>query len=99
DRKATFSVTRPHIKVPYLGGWGYNKSILDGNDSVHQYYAKGVPMGGDLPPMTGTGPGVAPTFVVWAVKDPTSANLDRIQIIKGWTQNDQRFAKGIDVAC
>ena len=48
--------------------------------------------------MTGTGPGVAPTFVVWAVKDPTSANLDRIQIIKGWTQNGQSFEKIFDVA-
>ena len=55
-------------------------------------------MGADLPTMTGTGPGVAPTFVVWAVKDPTSANLDRIQIIKGWTQNGQSFEKIFDVA-
>ena len=55
-------------------------------------------MGADLPAMTGTGPGAAPTFVVWAVKDPTSANLDRIQIIKGWTQNGQSFEKIFDVA-
>jgi len=55
-------------------------------------------MGADLPAMTGTGPGVAPTFVVWAVKDPTSGNLDRIQIIKGWTQNGQSFEKVFDVA-
>ena len=41
---------------------------------------------------------MAPTFVVWAVKDPTSANLDRIQIIKGWTQNGQSFEKIFDVA-
>jgi Protein of unknown function (DUF3604) len=57
-----------------------------------------VPMGADLPTMTGTGPGTAPTFVVWAVKDPTSANLDRIQIIKGWTQDGQSFEKIFDVA-
>ncbi len=42
--------------------------------------------------------GGAPTFVVWAVKDPTSGNLDRIQIIKGWTQNGQSFEKIFDVA-
>jgi hypothetical protein len=97
-RKETFGVSGPHIKVRFFGGWGYNKSILDGNDWVHQSYANGVPMGGDLPPMTATGPGVAPMFVVWAVKDPTSANLDRIQIIKGWTQNGQSFEKIFDVA-
>ena len=56
-------------------------------------YAKGVPMGGDLPPAKGK----APTFVVWAVKDPTSGNLDRIQIVKGWTKNGQSFEKIFDV--
>lgn len=51
-------------------------------------------MGADLPPLKGT----APTFVVWAVKDPTSGNLDRIQIIKGWTKDGQSFEKIFDVA-
>jgi len=51
-------------------------------------------MGQDLLPMKG----VAPTFVLWAVKDPTSANLDRIQIIKGWSKNGQSFEKIFDVA-
>ena len=50
-------------------------------------------MGADLPSMNGK----APTFVVWAVKDPTSGNLDRIQIIKGWTKNGQSFEKIFDV--
>ena len=55
-------------------------------------------MGADLPPMPAGGKGTAPTFVVWAVKDPTSGNLDRIQIIKGWTKNGQSFEKIFDVA-
>jgi hypothetical protein len=55
-------------------------------------------MGADLPPMPSGGKGTAPSFVVWAVKDPTSANLDRIQVIKGWTQNGQSFEKIFDVA-
>ncbi len=97
-RKETFGVSGPHIKVRFFGGWNYNKNILDAQDWVHQSYANGVPMGADLPAMTGTGPGVAPTFVVWAVKDPTSGNLDRIQIIKGWTENGQSFEKIFDVA-
>jgi hypothetical protein len=51
-------------------------------------------MGGDLPPAKGK----APAFVVWAVKDPTSGNLDRIQIVKGWTKSGQIFERVHDVA-
>ena len=93
-RKETFGVSGPHIKVRFFGGWGYTKNAFDAKDWVHQSYANGVPMGGDLPPMKGT----APTFVVWAVKDPTSGNLDRIQIIKGWTKDGQSFEKIFDAA-
>ena len=97
-RKETFGVSGPHIKVRFFGGWSYSKDILDANDWVKQSYAGGVPMGADLSPMPTGGKGTAPAFVVWAVKDPTSANLDRIQIIKGWTKNGQSFEKIFDVA-
>jgi Protein of unknown function (DUF3604) len=97
-RKETFGVSGPHIKVRFFGGWGFDKDIVNASDWVKQSYAGGVPMGADLPPMPSGGKGTAPTFVVWAVKDPTSANLDRIQIIKGWTQNGQSFEKIYDVA-
>ena len=95
-RKETFGVSGPHIKVRFFGGWGYNKDILKAKDWVHQSYINGVPMGADLQAMP-SGKGVAPTFVVWAVKDPTSGNLDRIQVIKGWTKNGQSFEKIYDV--
>ena len=97
-RKETFGVSGPHIKVRFFGGWSYNKDIINGGDWVKKSYAGGVPMGGDLPPMPSGGKGTAPTFVVWAVKDPASANLDRVQVIKGWTQNGQSFEKIFDVA-
>ncbi|HEY6903093.1 MAG TPA: DUF3604 domain-containing protein, partial [Candidatus Acidoferrales bacterium] len=97
-RKETFGVSGPHIKVRFFAGWGYNKDIVNFKDWVKQSYSVGVPMGADLPPMPSGGKGTAPSFVVWAVKDPTSANLDRIQIIKGWTQNGQSFEKIFDVA-
>ena len=93
-RKETFGVSGPHIKVRLFGGWGYNNDTLNAKDWVKQSFANGVPMGADLPPAKGT----APTFVVWAVKDPTSGNLDRIQVIKGWTKNGQSFEKIFDVA-
>jgi Protein of unknown function (DUF3604) len=77
---------------------GYTKQILKARDWVKQSYAGGVPMGADLPPLPSGGKGTAPTFVVWAMKDPTSANLDRIQVIKGWTQDGQSFERVFDVA-
>jgi hypothetical protein len=96
-RKETFGVSGPHIRVRFFGGWGYKNDILNATDWVHQSYANGVPMGADLPTMPSGGKGTAPRFVIWAVKDPTSANLDRIQVIKGWTQNGQSFEKIFDV--
>ena len=68
--------------------------MLKQKDWVKTGYANGVPMGGDLPPPKGK----APTFIVWAVKDPDEANLDRIQIVKGWTKSGQIFEKIYDVA-
>ena len=68
--------------------------MLNAKDWVKTGYAKGVPMGGDLTPKAGK----EPTFIVWAVKDPDDANLDRIQIIKGWTKSGQIFEKIYDVA-
>ena len=96
-RKETFGVSGPHIKVRFFGGWGYGKDIVNASDWVKKSYAGGVPMGADLPPLPAGGKGTAPAFVVWAVKDPTSGNLDRIQVVKGWTQNGQSFEKIFDV--
>ena len=97
-RKETFGVSGPRIKVRFFGGWGYDKDTVSGGDWVKKSYAGGVPMGADLPPIPAGGKGTAPRFVVWAVKDPTSGNLDRIQIVKGWTKNGQSFEKIFDVA-
>jgi hypothetical protein len=97
-RKETFGVSGPRIRVRFFGGWGYNREILNAGDWVRQSYAGGVPMGADLPPMPSGGKGTAPSFVIWAVKDPTSGNLDRVQVIKGWTKNGQSFEKVYDVA-
>jgi hypothetical protein len=94
QRKETFAVSGPHIKVRFFGGWEYGADTLADKDWVKTGYAKGVPMGGDLPPAKTK----APTFVVWAVKDPTSGNLDRIQIVKGWSRSGQSFEKIFDVA-
>ncbi len=93
QRKETFAGSGPHIKVRLFGGWEYSGATLSEKDWVKTGYAKGVPMGGDLPPAKAK----APTFMVWATKDPTSGNLDRIQIVKGWTKSGQSFEKIFDV--
>jgi hypothetical protein len=93
QRKETFAVTGPHIQVRFFGGWEYGADAVKQKDWVKTGYAKGVPMGGDLPPAGAK----APTFIVWATKDPTSGNLDRIQIVKGWSQSGQSFEKIFDV--
>jgi hypothetical protein len=97
-RKETFGVSGPRIKVRFFGGWGYGKEIANAGDWVKRSYAGGVAMGSDLPPMPTGGKGTAPSFVVWAVKDPASASLDRIQVVKGWTQKGQSFEKVFDAA-
>jgi hypothetical protein len=110
QRKETFVVSGPHIKVRFFGGWNYAQDAqveqrrffwkvvpdwLKDQAWVKTAYAQGVPMGGDLPPLPRGKK--APSFAVWAVKDPTSGNLDRVQIVKGWTQNGQSFEKVFDV--
>jgi hypothetical protein len=69
QRKETFAVSGPRIKVRLFGGWEYTPDMLGDKDWVKTGYAKGVPMGGDLPPARAK----APTFMVWAVKDPRRA--------------------------
>ena len=94
QRKETFATSGPRIRVRLFGGWNFSPDVLNRKDWVKTGYANGVPMGGDLPPPKGN----APTFIVWAVKDPDEANLDRIQIVKGWTKSGQIFEKIYDVA-
>jgi hypothetical protein len=68
------------MTVRFFGGYGFTAADAQSRYLPDIGYAKGVPMGGDLKPAAGT----APTFLVAALKDPTGANLDRIQIVKGW---------------
>ena len=80
-RKETFGTSGTHIKVRFFGGWDFRDADVKGREFVEAGYARGVPMGGDL---AAPAKGKAPSFMVWAIKDPQSGNLDRIQIVKGW---------------
>ena len=95
-RKETFGTSGPLIRVRFFGGWGYAKNLVKDKNFVKKAYTGGVPMGSDLPVKPAKAK--APTFAVWALKDPDSGNLDRIQIIKGYYKNGYPWEKIYDVA-
>ena len=80
-RREVYATTGPRMKVRFFGGWNFEASDVDSNKMAEIGYAKGVPMGGDL---TRNNDGTAPQFLIRVVKDPKGANLDRVQVIKGW---------------
>jgi len=80
-RKEAYGTTGPRIMVRFFGGWNYTRDDLNSRQPAFRGYEKGVPMGGDLP---AKGDAEAPTFMVYALRDPIGANLDRVQIVKAW---------------
>ena len=93
-RRETYATTGTRITVRVFAGWSYDADLLEDDDWVAQGYAGGVPMGGILRGNQGD----APTFVIRAAKDPVAANLDRIQVIKGWSAGGETFEHIYDVA-
>ena len=95
-RKETYATTGPRMVVRFFGGWDFTAADAQSRLPAGVGYAKGVPMGGDL---RNAPSGKSPTFLVAAMKDSYSGNLDRIQIIKGWLDKDGKtFEKVYDVA-
>jgi len=80
-RREVYATTGSRITVRFFGGWEYSPDDLNKPNYVDVAYDRGVPMGGDL---NRASRGQAPSFMVMAAKDPDGANLDRIQIVKGW---------------
>jgi len=80
-RKEVYATTGPRITVRFFGGWDYQVDDAFKPDLARIGYQKGVPMGGDL---SLSPKGKSPNFLIRAVKDPDGANLDRVQVIKGW---------------
>lgn len=82
QRREAYATTGPRIRVRFFGGWQYEQDDLRHRDLARIGYGKGVPMGSDL---AAPAPGAsAPRFLVYAQRDPMGANLDRVQVIKGW---------------
>jgi hypothetical protein len=84
-RKETYATTGPRMLVRFFGGWDFTDADTQTRLPANVGYARGVPMGGDL---SSAPDGKAPSFLVAALKDPYSGNLDRVQIVKGWLDKD-----------
>ena len=94
-RKETFGTSGPRMKVRFFGGYEFNMDSLQPIDWLQRAYNSGVPMGGDLGQDSH---GRAPTFLVMAAMEPDGANLDRIQVIKGWVENGRGMEKIYEVS-
>jgi len=80
-RRETYASSGPRITVRFFGGYDFTEADAKAGTLVATGYAKGAPMGGDLKPAAA---GQVPTFIFAAMKDSIGANLDRVQVIKGW---------------
>jgi len=97
DRREVYATTGTRIAVRLFGGWDFDETDLKSRTPAFTGYEKGVPMGGDLPQMPENA--TAPTFMMYALRDAMGANLDRIQIVKGWLdEDDKTHEKVYDVA-
>jgi hypothetical protein len=95
-RKETYATTGPRMLVRFFGGWEFDEADTKTRQPAVAGYRKGVPMGGDL---AAAPEGQSPSFLIAALKDPIGANLDRVQVVKGWIDDDgERQERIYDVA-
>lgn len=93
-RREVYGTTGPRMTVRFFGGWDFDATVMNG-DWVKAGYENGVPMGGTIENARGK----APSFIVATLKDPKGANLDRVQIVKGWHNADGTLSEKVyDVA-
>lgn len=85
-RKEVYATTGPRMAVRFFAGWNFaDEDAARPNLALHGY-KNGVPMGGDLKPNASAKTG--PSFLIAAQKDPQGANLDRLQVVRGWLNAD-----------
>jgi len=89
-RKEVYGTTGPRIQLRFFGGWDFQSDDVKKGNYVALGYKKGVPMGSDL---TFAPKKKSPTFMIVATKDSEGANLDRVQVIKGWTKAGKTYEK------
>ncbi|QFU77781.1 DUF3604 domain-containing protein [Halioglobus maricola] len=94
-RKETYATSGSRLRLRFFAGWDYPEGMAQSARAIDVAYAQGVPMGGVL----NGGTGQSPDFFIWAAKDPEGANLDRVQVIKGWVDSSgNSHEKVYDVA-
>ena len=94
-RKETFATTGPRMRVRFFAGYDYPEDLVEDREMIAKAYAGGVAMGGEL-----VAPGErTPRFLLWAMRDPASAPLARLQIIKGWVEDGAPWEQVYDAAC
>ncbi len=97
QRREAYATSGTRITLRFFGGWGLDESLLDSADAIAAATAGGVPMGGEL---SDTDSGTSPVFFVWAGADLLSARLQRIQMVKGWIDQEGRtHEKVVDIQC
>ncbi len=84
-RREVYATTGPRITLRFFGGWQFEDGDAESADIARLGYARGVPMGGDLPVRPR---GRVPAFLIAAQRDPIGARLDRVQVVKGWRGED-----------
>ena len=94
-RRESFATSGTRIRVRFFGGFGLDEAVAGAADHVAAAYEAGVPMGGDLE----GGNSGAPSFLVWALRDPENAWLQRAQVIKGWLEDGEAQERVYDVVC
>ncbi|MET0657942.1 MAG: DUF3604 domain-containing protein [Steroidobacteraceae bacterium] len=97
-RRETFATSGTRPRVRFFSGFNYSAGITKQRDWIKRAYAGGVPMGADLLGSSAAGKQGSPRFLAHAVKDPDGANLDRIQIVKVWIEDDAQKEQVYDVA-
>jgi hypothetical protein len=95
-RRETFATSGTKLKLRFFGGWELTDALLRDTNWVRAAYRQGVPMGADLP--AAPAGSRAPAFAIWAVKDPSGGNLDRLQVVKVWEEGRLQQERVFDVA-
>lgn len=95
-RRETFATSGTRIRVRFFGGFELPADLHRRADLARLGYARGVPMGGELAGAAGRR---VLRLVVWATRDPESAPLQKIQIVKGWMQDGRAMQSVHDVVC
>ena len=94
ERKEVYATTGSRLQVRFFGGWNFSANDMNNRQPAFAGYTKGVPMGSDLPAREND---KAPSFMVYALRDAIGANIDRIQIVKGWQEGKATNEQVYDV--